>query len=497
MTTILTLTAAEDCMVESGAEANNNKNGWPYDSLLYDASTGIVQRAYIRFPTPSLPAGAVVSSAYVEFWDANNSPGDRLIELRSAAGSWSETTITWNNQPGSTGATIAVRLSHVPGAYNVYSGFADTVSAWIAGTLVNYGLRMALNSEGSPTWNMLYYTREGANPPHLVVTYNVPPNAPLPIAPVSGSSLDLAATPTFSFTFSDADVSDALSTWAFKRKVGAGAAEWWNASTLAWQAGEVFNAQGPLTALGGGSFSYTFPVGKWTNGTTYDWAINTKDDSSTAGTYMAWSSVVGNTPPVVAVTAPSATITNTSRPTVTWTVTDAESDPQSHYQVKVFSAAQYGAGGFDPETSTPVYAKAETASVTDRTHTLTADLPTGTTYRFYVKAKANGQYSLWAYQQRAVTLTTPVQPTLTRTSDIANSRVLLTATVASLSGYTAAQHFARFEFSDDGGTTWKNVRGGSRVQMVASGGGAVASIYDYEVPSADARIWRANAIAAA
>jgi hypothetical protein len=59
--------------------------------------------------------------------------------------------------------------------------------------------------------------------------------------------------------------------------------------------------------------------------------------------------------PTVTVSAPTGTITTTTAPDVTWAFADTDNETQAFYQIKVFTDAQYGAGGFDPETSTATY----------------------------------------------------------------------------------------------------------------------------------------------
>ena len=92
-----------------------------------------------------------------------------------------------------------------------------------------------------------------------------------------------------------------------------------------------------------------------------------------------------NARPSASVTAPTGTVADRSRPAVAWTYTDADNDAQSVYQVRLFTAAQYGATGFDPETSLAEY---ETGLVdsSDPGFTVPVDLDTGTTYRAYVRA---------------------------------------------------------------------------------------------------------------
>lgn len=107
-----------------------------------------------------------------------------------------------------------------------------------------------------------------------------------------------------------------------------------------------------------------------------------------------------NTQPSASVTSPSGTVSDSSRPAVAWTYSDADDDPQSVYEVKVFTAAQYGATGFDPDAAEAVWDSGTVPSA-DTGVTVPIDLDTGTTYRAYVRVgHALGVGNLlsdWAY----------------------------------------------------------------------------------------------------
>lgn len=122
-----------------------------------------------------------------------------------------------------------------------------------------------------------------------------------------------------------------------------------------------------------------------------------------------------NERPSASVTAPTGTVTDTSRPAVAWTYTDADDDPQSVYEVKVFTAAQYGATGFDPDTSVGEWESGEITS-SDTGVTVPVDLETGTTYRAYVRvghALGTGSFlSDWVYSQFTMDYAAPPAPQL-------------------------------------------------------------------------------------
>jgi len=114
--------------------------------------------------------------------------------------------------------------------------------------------------------------------------------------------------------------------------------------------------------------------------------------------------------------------TTTTRPDFSYTFAQVEGLPQEARQVKVFSAAQYGATGFDPATSTATWDSGVVLGP-DTTGTTGVDLTNGTTYKWYVSAgiawpAAQGLgaywYSTWV-ASAATTVATipPPAPTIT------------------------------------------------------------------------------------
>lgn len=88
-------------------------------------------------------------------------------------------------------------------------------------------------------------------------------------------------------------------------------------------------------------------------------------------------------PTAPTVAAISSTLT--ARPTVSWTHNGGAGAPsgQSHYQVRVFTAAQYGIGGFDPLTSPAQWDSGQIASASASAVVATS-LVNGSAHRAYV-----------------------------------------------------------------------------------------------------------------
>lgn len=204
---------------------------------------------------------------------------------------------------------------------------------------------------------------------------------------------------------------------------------------------------------------------------------------TTAGTFHEW---VVSTAPTVTVLTPDDPTTTTTRPYITWSYVDTEGDAQASYEVKVFDSATYGGGGFDPNTSTPVFVTSGTNPIIRRVQ-VADDLPNDF-YRAYVQATDTSDLaSGWEYQEWEQNIAAPATPT-----------IVATAAVDPLDGISLALHVstvgldpdARFavQVSEDGGATWDLVRDGYDITPDGSGD---ATLVDLEAPFGPTRTYRA------
>lgn len=246
---------------------------------------------------------------------------------------------------------------------------------------------------------------------------NQPPNTPVLTAPANASTQPLAGGYTFTWNYSDPD-NDAQAAIAFRRKIsGAASYEYWNPSTGAWQATEFYFA---LTTP-----SLTFDADKWNNGSIYQWSVATRDTQSNTGPFASDFTVTAGNAPTVTVTAPTGT-QDTTRPTVMWSYSDPENDPQASYRVRVFSLAQYSVDGFDPATSPASWDSTEVTSSAARSVIIGTDLANLLTYRAYVRvAQAGPQFSPWAFSAFTLNLNPPAVPSVTSSYDATLNRVAI------------------------------------------------------------------------
>lgn len=134
---------------------------------------------------------------------------------------------------------------------------------------------------------------------------------------------------------------------------------------------------------------------------------------------------------------------------------------QSRADVRVFSAAQYGAAGFDPQSSASVWS----GTVVDASGSVqvTTDLVNGGVYRAYVRTSTTAYGATltgaWAFQQFTVALTVPPAPGVFTASLAADGHVdvVFAGTLVTPDGSWDDGSQALVERSTDGGDTWSRV----------------------------------------
>lgn len=205
--------------------------------------------------------------------------------------------------------------------------------------------------------------------------------------------------------------------------------------------------------------------------------------------------VVSVAKPVTAPSAPSGTVTTTNRPTVEWANTlDADGGAQSYHQVRIFTSAQYGAGGFNPSSSTATaesdpLAVAFDPEATDWTPS--SPLADGT-YRAYVRVAqtVNGalHWSDWAYTGFVLNVDEPGVPLITATPVDADGAIMVD--VDHQSGAATTTHL-ELQRSLDAGATWEAMRLTTDTAGVVHG--LDTTVFDLEAPNGTLMTYRARA----
>lgn len=202
-----------------------------------------------------------------------------------------------------------------------------------------------------------------------------------------------------------------------------------------------------------------------------------KDSTDRSTVYELYLDVdIESQPTVSGISSPSGTISSTSAPTVEWLYSDPEAGAQAFYQVKVFTAAQYGAVGFDPETSEATWDSGQVAS--SDTATVVSALLINGAYRCYIRAakSINGTpfWSAWAFSVFTQSCTPPTTPAIDAAFDELTGGVEFTLTGANPVGF-ASQYFELQKSLDD--ATWVDTRNGAAIVPDAA---YVGTETDYE-----------------
>lgn len=195
--------------------------------------------------------------------------------------------------------------------------------------------------------------------------------------------------------------------------------------------------------------------------------------------------------PTVSVTAPTGTVSTSTSPTCSWTYTPgSDGDVQSRYQIRVFTAAQYGAGGFDPATSVAAYDSGVVLGAA--TSVTIGPLANSTTYRAYVNVAQtiNGspQWSGWSFSGFNVSLTTADIASVVATPSNANANISVVVTRVT-AGSPPTWTSVEVQRSDDAGATWVSVRSANG----AATSGTTFTVVDSEAGNGVSVVYRARA----
>lgn len=204
--------------------------------------------------------------------------------------------------------------------------------------------------------------------------------------------------------------------------------------------------------------------------------------------------------PTTTVTGPAeAAVLATSQAPVTWSHTPgADGGAQTHYQLTIASAAEYGASGFDPGVAsyTATYRSGTVASTATST-TPSVTLANSTTYRAYVRTAQtiNGapHWAAWDYNTFSTSYTVA---TITSVTATANNAGGYNTVVVARSGGTAWDAVT-VERSRDAGVTWQILRGGNTAaavtKQVTAWSTSSVTIRDDEAGNGETVVYRAKA----
>jgi hypothetical protein len=188
-------------------------------------------------------------------------------------------------------------------------------------------------------------------------------------------------------------------------------------------------------------------------------------------------------------TSPAPSVTTTTRPDLTWSYSDPQSESQAAWQLYVFTQAfATGHDMTDPAVWAASALVAESGiNRSTRGITSPVDLANGT-YRMYVRAQDTaGLWSAWSNLGWTQAITPPVTPTsLSATAN--QSTFLVVLSVTATTGGSA--NLIRFEYLDSDSSTWLPVRGADAVTLAST-----TTATDYDPRLGVTRTYRAVAYA--
>ena len=150
------------------------------DSYIF-AGAAVVDtcRAYLQFSLALLPEDIVITSARVGLnYVSTDISATTAIGAYPVLGAWTETTITWNNQPAY--AATPEYSYNVPAAVSnafIYWYITDMVGSWYDGSLANFGLVLKSVDESAEEGWKGFNSSDGftdSQHPKLIITYYDP-----------------------------------------------------------------------------------------------------------------------------------------------------------------------------------------------------------------------------------------------------------------------------------------------------------------------------------
>jgi hypothetical protein len=191
--TPLTLSANADSWIDSGSKSSNKGT----DSILkVQAKTGSNLRALVRFDLSSIPPGCTIESATLRLYAASWTNGRTLRALRITS-NWTETGVTWSNQPSTTTSSAATTSSG--SGYREWN-VTSQVQAMYTGS--NNGFLIRDANEGGGGSEQQFHSREkGVDMPQLVITFAAP-DTTAPETTIDSGPASPTTDSTASFAFS-------------------------------------------------------------------------------------------------------------------------------------------------------------------------------------------------------------------------------------------------------------------------------------------------------
>ncbi len=277
MTTVVVPLTSDATASETGPANNYSTAGF------LTVEDGSEKRPFVHAGRP-FPLGATIESAVLRFRQYKTaSSASRTLTAQPVAAAWSESKITWNNQPGVSGPTATEDASGVGSDGRLIEFDVTAAMQAVAAGAPWYGFRIV--SSSSSQFRIYSSESKSGMHPVLEVTYSTAPAKPANLSPSAGRAVSIPL-PTLAF---DHNASTALAAYQVQLN---DSDEWTSPDTDT------------------GWVSSTVPLHTLTADVDVDevvfWRVRTRD---TAGVESPWSDAVSFTrkaKPVVTITNPAA-----------------------------------------------------------------------------------------------------------------------------------------------------------------------------------------------
>ena len=195
-TCILTATPAAATVARdtTARQASATSNFGTLTTLTVSSASAANQRIYLRFDltrcSPSIPTTAIIRLATLRLFVTARPAGCRTVDLFPVTATWTESGLTWNNQPFGTAinnppsasrsgsfdvGTPAGCQNRTNNVYVVGGTVTTDVAAFVAGGSTNFGWMLRDDVEdSSPARTTTFSAKDlgtAAQGPQLVITY--------------------------------------------------------------------------------------------------------------------------------------------------------------------------------------------------------------------------------------------------------------------------------------------------------------------------------------
>ena len=134
-----------------------------------------IRRSFLRFNLPSALSGSTVAEAYIMIHKSSGATPD--VKAYHVTGSWSSSTLTWNNMPGYTTSNASGTATLTSNDWYKIT-ILPIAARWASGEYTNYGVVLKDATESGTSQWTTFHSSDAASPnkPELHLKYYLPLN---------------------------------------------------------------------------------------------------------------------------------------------------------------------------------------------------------------------------------------------------------------------------------------------------------------------------------